>query len=161
MSNSKKVHDSTIILACQNSKSMRQAAILCDMHFNTFKRRALLLGCYDINQSGKGTKKSRQPLIPLDEILEGLHPTYQTGKLKNRLIAANILPNRCMECNSPPIWNGKPLVFELEHINGISYDHRLENLKLLCPNCHSQTEFFRGRNKRTHSTCYKDKPHET
>lgn len=43
-------------------------------------------------------------------------------------------------------WLGNPLSLQLDHINGISNDHRLENLRLVCPNCHSQTETFAGRN---------------
>ena len=51
----------------------------------------------------------------------------------------------CAECNVGEEWNGKPLVLQLDHINGIFNDHRLENLRLLCPNCHSQTETFSGK----------------
>lgn len=55
-------------------------------------------------------------------------------------------PKGCSECGIED-WFGKPLVLELDHINGINTDNRLENLRLLCPNCHSQTHTFRGRNK--------------
>lgn len=44
-------------------------------------------------------------------------------------------------------WNGMPIPLELDHINGINTDHRLENLQILCPNCHAQTSNYRGRNK--------------
>lgn len=47
-----------------------------------------------------------------------------------------------------PTWNGKPLILTLDHRNGISNDHRLENLRWLCPNCNSQTETFCGRRKK-------------
>ncbi len=83
----------------------------------------------------------------LDDILQGLHPTYQTNKLKCRLLNAGIFKNVCAECNQGPEWNGKPLVLQLDHVNGISTDHRLENLRILCPHCHSQTETFTGKNK--------------
>ena len=46
-------------------------------------------------------------------------------------------------------WRGKPLALALHHINGDRLDNRLENLALLCPNCHSQTDNFSGRNGRT------------
>lgn len=45
----------------------------------------------------------------------------------------------CAECGIPAVWNGKPLTIELDHINGINDDNRKENLRWLCPNCHSQT----------------------
>ena len=52
----------------------------------------------------------------------------------------------CRECGQEPEWNGKPLVMVLDHINGVSNDHRLENLRWLCPNCNSQMPTFAGRN---------------
>jgi 5-methylcytosine-specific restriction endonuclease McrA len=51
-------------------------------------------------------------------------------------------------CGQQPMWNGKQLVLILDHINGINNDNRLENLRLLCPNCNSQTPTFAGRNAR-------------
>jgi hypothetical protein len=51
----------------------------------------------------------------------------------------------CGECGIGEEWNGKSLVLQLDHINGIFNDHRLENLRLLCPNCHSQTDTFSGK----------------
>jgi 5-methylcytosine-specific restriction endonuclease McrA len=65
--------------------------------------------------------------------------------LKKRLIEENFLENKCYICGSKPEWNGKELSMQLDHINGIYNDDRLENLRLLCPNCHSQTETFNGK----------------
>lgn len=84
-------------------------------------------------------------MIDLDEILEGKHPTFQTAKLKKRLLQAGIKANRCEECGIVD-HNGKPLVMHLDHIDGNSCNHRLENLRMLCPNCHSQTDTYSGRN---------------
>ena len=58
----------------------------------------------------------------------------------------NLLEYKCSTCNIDS-WNGKKLVLELDHINWNHTDNRLENLRFLCPNCHSQTDTFRGRNK--------------
>jgi hypothetical protein len=52
----------------------------------------------------------------------------------------------CNECDQTPMFRGKPLTLQLDHINGVWNDHRVENLRFLCPNCHSQTETFCGRN---------------
>ena len=68
-------------------------------------------------------------------------------ELKKRLLRAGLLTNACAVCGINQ-WQGRPLVLELDHINGVSDDHRLENLRLLCPNCHSQTDTYCGRNIR-------------
>jgi 5-methylcytosine-specific restriction endonuclease McrA len=67
--------------------------------------------------------------------------------LKRRLIAAGLKHPRCELCGIDS-WRGKPLSMALHHVNGDGLDNRLENLMLLCPNCHSQTDNFSGRNRR-------------
>ena len=59
--------------------------------------------------------------------------------------------NKCDKCGITE-WNGKPLNMELHHKNGISYDHRLENLEMICPNCHAQTDTYRSKNKTKESS---------
>lgn len=66
------------------------------------------------------------------------HSTYARGHIKERVLRDNLLPYTCQSCNIEPVWNGKPLVLHLDHINGDSFDHRLCNLRFLCPNCHTQ-----------------------
>jgi len=70
----------------------------------------------------------------------------QTGRshLKLRLFAAGLKENRCERCGLSD-WLGKPLTMALHHRNGRGKDNRLENLQILCPNCHAQTENFGGR----------------
>lgn len=65
--------------------------------------------------------------------------------IKARLIREGVLANECALCGLEPMWNGAPLVLALDHVNGVSNDNRLENLRFLCPNCHSQTETYAGR----------------
>ena len=75
---------------------------------------------------------------PLQEILvEG--STYSSGALRKRLIAAGLKQARCEACGITE-WRGERLTLELDHINGEPTDNRLENLRILCPNCHSQTD---------------------
>jgi 5-methylcytosine-specific restriction endonuclease McrA len=64
--------------------------------------------------------------------------------IKNRILTEKLLDYKCSECGINS-WCGKKLVLELDHINGVNNDNRLTNLRLLCPNCHSQTDTFRGR----------------
>lgn len=72
--------------------------------------------------------------------------TYSRTHLKARLIKDKILEEKCAICNLEPQWNNNKLVMVLDHINGVHNDNRLENLRLLCPNCNSQTDTFTGRN---------------
>lgn len=83
----------------------------------------------------------------LDEILIQ-NSSYNNNKhLKDRLIQANLLGNTCSECGISK-WMDKPITLQLDHINGDNKDNRIENLRLICPNCHSQTSTFAGRNKK-------------
>ncbi len=141
------ISDKLIVNACLSSLSMAQAASKLGIHFNTLHKHAKRLGVYKPNQSGKGIRKKSSRKIPLREILLGKHPQYQTYKLKIRLIHAGIKKNECEECGMSK-WMGKKLEIELEHIDGIRTNHLLKNLKMLCPNCHSITSTFRGKNKR-------------
>ena len=84
--------------------------------------------------------------VPLDEILEGKHPHYQTLKLKKRIIKEKILPYECKECGISS-WRNNNLSLHLDHKDGDCKNHKLENLRLLCPNCHSQTDTWCGKNK--------------
>ena len=54
--------------------------------------------------------------------------------------------NKCWTCNITE-WNKKPIVMDLEHIDGNSQNNDLNNLALICPNCHSQTSTYKGKNK--------------
>lgn len=70
-----------------------------------------------------------------------------TNHLKNRLIKEGLLEYRCYICGNIGEWNRQPLSLQLDHINGNHTDNRLENLRLLCPNCHSQTETYGRKNR--------------
>lgn len=74
---------------------------------------------------------------------------YQSYKLKRRLIKEGIKERRC-ECCGLEKWQGKDIPLELHHVNGDNKDHRIENLMLLCPNCHALTDNYRGLNKSAH-----------
>lgn len=72
------------------------------------------------------------------------------GGLKRRLLAEGQLVNACERCEASE-WRGRPLSLALHHVNGNPTDNRRENLLLLCPNCHSQTANYGGRNVRRRS----------
>jgi 5-methylcytosine-specific restriction endonuclease McrA len=71
---------------------------------------------------------------------------HRSGLPRQVILRNSLLPYECSECRIPDEWNGNPLVLELDHINGNRLDDRIENLRFLCPNCHSQTSTYKGRN---------------
>ena len=134
--------------AISSSNSMAEAAKKLDMPFMTFKRRAMELGVYKTNQGGKGLSKPYKGVkFITQDILDGKHPQYDTNKLKNRLVSEGILEYNCVACGMGDEYNGKPITLQLDHIDGHRFKHGLDNLRLLCPNCHSQTDTWCGRNK--------------
>ena len=82
---------------------------------------------------------------PIDEILVS-DSSYQSFKLKRRLLSDGLKLHICEQCGLTE-WQGSPIPLELHHINGNNRDNRIENLLLLCPNCHALTEYYRGKNK--------------
>ena len=70
---------------------------------------------------------------------------YPRGYLNRRLRKDNLIEYQCSVCGNKGEWNGKPLTLQVDHINGIPNDNRIENLRWLCPNCHSQTDTWAGR----------------
>lgn len=92
----------------------------------------------------KGKHVVCNPARSLQEILvKG--STYQSYKLGKRLIQSGLKEHRC-ECCGNTEWLGIPIPLELHHINGDNTDNRLVNLRMLCPNCHSLTDNYRGKN---------------
>lgn len=87
---------------------------------------------------------ARRNTIPLEEILVE-DSYYGSSHLRRRLIKENLKEARCEKC-SLTTWFAKPIPLQLDHINGVNTDHRFENLRLLCPNCHAQTDTYAGKN---------------
>jgi len=94
----------------------------------------------------KGRPKLKPPKIHTKEsvLLELLveDSTCSSDRLKSYLFRFDMIKNECSLCNQKPIWNNKKLVLQLDHINGNFRDNRLQNLRILCPNCHTQTDTF-------------------
>jgi len=149
-----------LILAAKESSSLRQVIHKLGLkeaggNYAQVKR---YLAEYDININhfrGKGWNKGLRGLgivrIPLEEILKP-NSNFQSYKLKKRLFEAKLKFPKCEICG----WAKKSVdgrvPLELDHINGNSHDNRLENLRVLCPNCHSLQPTHRGLNMaKTHS----------
>ncbi len=93
----------------------------------------------------KGLKGIGKPRIPLEKILIK-NSYFQSFKLKKRLFAIGLKSQYCEQCGWAKYTEDGYLPLELDHINGDRHDNRLENLRILCPNCHSLQPTHRGRN---------------
>jgi 5-methylcytosine-specific restriction endonuclease McrA len=136
----KDISKETFIEICNQQPTMAKAAAALGLHFNTFKTYAVKYGCYKPNQAGKGISKNiRKRVVNLED--------YATrAGVRRVIIKDGLIPYKCGECEISE-WNNKKLALHLDHINGKNSDHRLDNLRFLCPNCHSQTETYTGKNK--------------
>jgi hypothetical protein len=148
--------ESQLRKAVRESKSIRQVLHKLKLREagGNYSQVKKYIEFYKINRkhfTGKGWSKGLRgigrPLIKLEAILVK-DSYFQSYKLKKRLFEAKLKPVSCEECG----WNEKSkdgrIPLELDHINGDSMDNRLENLRVLCPNCHSLKPTHRGRNRK-------------
>jgi Zn finger protein HypA/HybF involved in hydrogenase expression len=141
--------DGEVIEAAKTSKSFsevcRKMGSKPEGQSHTYwKNRVRQLGVSTTHFRPKAKNK-----IPLEDVLVEGSKYYLTNTtaLKARLISEGILEEACSKCKCPPMWEGGSLVLQIDHINGKSNDQRLTNLRILCPNCHSQTHTYAGKNK--------------
>ena len=114
------------------------------------KRWAISTEHFDPGVGRRRENKRRER--PLDEVMVE-NSDYHRGKLKMRLINAGIKQAICEICGQGEIWKGRRMSLVLDHINGVSNDHRLENLRIVCPNCAATLETHCGRKLPRQKTC--------
>ena len=119
-------------------------------NYDTVKRKIKELNLDTSHMTGKAWNQGERfiiikPAEPLSKVLVE-HSTYtNSNSLRKRLLKEGIKEYKCECCNRTE-WLGKPIKLELHHINGIKDDLRIENLQILCPNCHAYTDNYRGKN---------------
>ena len=155
----RKYTEEQLIEAVKQSRSVRQVLSRLGLreaggNYKSVGNHIKELGIDTSNLKGKGWLKGEKnlnpkPAKPLKDIL--IDGSYtQTYKLKYRLIKEGLLDYKCSikGCSITNTWNGKQINLRLDHINGKNDDNRLENLRLVCPNCDSQSETYCGKNKK-------------
>lgn len=105
---------------------------------------------YSHLRSGRGANRGRvlgpSPFRVSREVLVADSSTARSV-VRRLVLRDGLVPYRCAVCSQEPLWRGSSLSLVLDHINGVFNDHRIENLRFLCPNCNSQQETFAGRRK--------------
>lgn len=127
------------ISVCNNAISKQDAYNKLNMHRNTFDKYCKLFGIQKFRKERLSNK------YLLEDILANKYESYPTSKLHYRLIKEGYKEHKC-ECCGLTEWLGNPIPLELHHIDGNNHNHNLDNLKLLCPNCHSMTDNFKSKN---------------
>lgn len=151
---SKKWDNDLLLNAIENSYSLRQVIIKLGLvpaggNYEQIKKFIKLLKLNTSHFKGQGWNKGLKgighPRIALDKILVK-NSNFQSYKLKARLFKNNIKNQKCEICGWFKNTNDGRVPLELDHINGDKHDNRLENIRILCPNCHSLQPTHRGRN---------------
>jgi hypothetical protein len=117
----------------------------------TLKKWTVTWGIYTDHFDPYAASRERlvRTLTPLDEILVA-GSRYHRGKLKERLFDAGLKDRSCELCGQGEEWHGRPRSLILDHVNGVSNDHRLENLRIVCPNCAATLDTHCGRKLSLH-----------
>ena len=122
--------------------------------YSQVKQRMTDLNLSSANFKGKNTyyETNKEREISPDKLFR-INCKHTRTVLRRNIIRNNLLPYKCAICGISK-WNNKTLSLELDHINGMNNDNRLENLRFLCPNCHSQTTTYGSRNQQRNESTY-------
>lgn len=140
------VHESTSVRQVLGKLHLREAGGNYDQMRKYIKELALNTSHFTGKAWNKGLRGIGKPLKSLEEILVR-NSSFQSFKLKKRLFKENLKHPLCEECGWAKTDSHGRLPLELDHINGDRHDNRFENLRILCPNCHSLKPTHRGKNK--------------
>lgn len=133
-----------IISLLESGVPRLEVARMLNCKYDTLKSRLDAWGVKAKNQSRKGIPRPNEGYIPASEYL-GTNKYLASAKLKEKLWREGIKEKKCERCGVEE-WFGSYRHLELDHIDGQKYNNSLENLRILCANCHSLTPTNSGKN---------------
>lgn len=145
-----------IIEAINSTNNMTEAYKFLGLERKTFKKMAEELNLYKPNQGNQGGIRKSIKRVSTEDILNNKAP-FQSHKLKERLFEEGYKEKRCENCGLTK-WLNKDIPLQLHHINGNHNDNSLNNLQILCPNCHALTDNYTSKNKKINSYNVTKKP---
>lgn len=139
--------------AVQTSLSIAEVFRKLDMYLNCYTKFHSIIKFYNISIEHFKPDMNRifsykfrkTKTVPIENYLVKDCKVHSTSILKQRLIKEKLLEYKCYICNNNGFWQNQKLTLQLDHINGIRDDNRIENLRILCPNCHTQTDTYCGK----------------
>ena len=127
---------------CWSDVCRQLGVTVCTFNFKRIQKLCaehdICFGHFDIKRTFRRNKTQWTA-----ELLLTVNSTASRGVVRNFLKRNKLLKKECYACGLKEVWNGKHLRLEIDHVNGDCCDNRLSNLRMLCPNCHSQTETYK------------------
>ena len=156
-----------IISVCNSAKTFKEACAQLNCGYRYLVAAAIKLECYDVLKENSKLYSKKRKFDNCPWLIKSTTSTNQNGyitdhniwcqelfagriqtsssKIKYHLFLAGLKTNKC-ECCGISEWNNKPISCQLHHIDGNPSNNALENLQILCPNCHTQTDNYGSKN---------------